>query len=106
MLRPPRGEPEAEFASHDGHDVWYPKLAPSADTMKLGQSADTARDWAAFSKKYRAEMSEPEASRNLDLLTALSHQTNFAMGCYCENDARCHRSLLRELLSERGARVT
>ncbi|WP_431096222.1 DUF488 domain-containing protein [Polaromonas aquatica] len=102
--RPPRGVPKAEFASQNWYDVWYPNLAPSVETMKLGQSADSDKDWAAFSKKYRTEMNEPDASRNLDLLAALSHQSNFSMGCYCENEARCHRSLLRDLLKERGAR--
>lgn len=101
--RPPRGVPKTEFASQDWYDVWYPNLAPSADTMKLGQAVESDRDWAAFSKKYRAEMNEADASRNLDLLAALSHNANFAMGCYCENEARCHRSLLRDLLQERGA---
>ncbi|EJL80581.1 hypothetical protein PMI15_03709 [Polaromonas sp. CF318] len=105
VRRPPRGVPKTEFASQDWYDVWYPNLAPSVETMKLGQSVDSDKDWAAFSKKYRAEMNEPDASRNLDLLAALSHQANFAMGCYCENEARCHRSLLRGLLQERGASI-
>ena len=105
VRRPPRGVPKSEFATQDWYDVWYPNLAPSAETMKLGQSVETDKDWAAFSKKYRAEMNEPDASRNLDLLAALSHQTHFSMGCYCENEARCHRSLLRGLLGERGATI-
>ncbi|MEO8021120.1 DUF488 family protein [Polaromonas sp.] len=105
VRRPPRGVPKTEFASQDWYDVWYPNLAPSVETMKLGQSVESEKDWAAFSKKYRAEMNEADASRNLDLLAALSHHTNFAVGCYCENEARCHRSLLRELLIKRGARV-
>lgn len=103
VRRPPRGVPKTEFASQDWYDVWYPNLAPSMETMKLGQAVESDKDWAAFSKKYRAEMAEPDASRNLDLLAALSHNANFAMGCYCENEARCHRSLLRDLLKERGA---
>ena len=103
VRRPPRGVPKTEFASQDWYDVWYPNLAPSVETMKLGQAVESDRDWAAFSKKYRAEMAEPDAGRNLDLLAALSHNANFAMGCYCENEARCHRSLLRDLLKERGA---
>ena len=103
VRRPPRGVPKSEFASQNWYDVWYPNLAPSVETMKLGQSVETDKEWAAFSKKYRAEMAEAEASRNLELLAALSHQTNFAIGCYCENEARCHRSLLRDLLRERGA---
>lgn len=105
VRRPPRGVPKAEFASQDWYDVWYPNLAPSVETMKLGQSVESDKDWAAFSKKYRAEMNEPDASRNLDLLAALSHQASFAVGCYCENEARCHRSLLRGLLQERGASI-
>ena len=105
VRRPPRGVPKTEFASQDWYDVWYPNLAPSVETMKLGQAVESDKDWAAFSKKYKAEMNEPDASRNLDLLAALSHNTNFAMGCYCENEARCHRSLLRGLLQERGASI-
>ena len=105
VRRPPRGVPKAEFASGNWYDVWYPNLAPSVETMKLGQSVASDKDWAAFSKKYRTEMNEADASRNLDLLAALSHHANFALGCYCENEARCHRSLLRELLRDRGALV-
>ena len=105
VRRPPRGVPKTEFASQDWYDVWYPNLAPGLETMKLGQAVESDKDWAVFSKKYRAEMAGPDASRNLDLLAALSHQANFAMGCYCENEARCHRSLLRDLLKERGAKI-
>ncbi|MEO7887778.1 MAG: DUF488 family protein [Polaromonas sp.] len=105
VRRPPRGVLKTEFASGNWYDVWYPNLAPSVETMKLGQSVESDKDWAAFSKKYRAEMNEADASRNLDLLAALSHQANFSMGCYCENEARCHRSLLRDLLNERGAKI-
>lgn len=109
VRRPPRGVPKAEFASQDWYDVWYPNLAPSAETMQLGQAvpvgAEGDKAWAAFRKKYRSEMGEADASRNLDLLAALSHSANFSMGCYCENEARCHRSLLRELLNERGAKL-
>lgn len=105
VRRPPRGVPKAEFASQNWYDVWYPNLAPSAETMQLGQAVESDKEWAAFRKKYRSEMAESDASRNLDLLAALSHQSNFSMGCYCENESRCHRSLLRELLAERGARI-
>ncbi|QDL37753.1 DUF488 domain-containing protein [Rhodoferax sediminis] len=110
VRRPPRGVPKAEFSSQNWYDVWYPNLAPSVETMKFAQATQHdqpggAREWAAFRKKYRAEMAEPDASRSLDLLAALSHHANFAMGCYCEDEAHCHRSLLRELLSERGAKV-
>jgi uncharacterized protein YeaO (DUF488 family) len=105
VRRPPRGVPKTEFASGNWYDVWYPNLAPSVETMKLGQSVESDKDWVAFSKKYRAEMNEPDASRNLNLLAALSHQASFSMGCYCENEARCHRSLLRDLLKERNANM-
>ena len=105
VRRPPRGVPKAEFASQDWYDVWYPNLAPSPETMKAGQEAQSDREWAAFRKKYRSEMGEPDASRSLDLLAALSKSASFSVGCYCENEARCHRSVLRELLAERGAKV-
>lgn len=103
VRRPPRGVPKAEFASRNFYDVWYPELAPSAETMKLGQGAETPAQWAAFTQKYRREMAEPAASRTLDLLAALSHHADFSVGCYCEHEASCHRSILRMLLSERGA---
>jgi uncharacterized protein YeaO (DUF488 family) len=105
VRRPPRGVPKTEFASQNWYDVWYPNLAPSVETMKLGQAAQTDKDWAGFKKKFRVEMGEADASRNLDLLAALSHTGNFSMGCYCDNEARCHRSVLRELLQERGAKL-
>jgi len=106
VRRPPRGVPRAEFASRDFYDVWFPTLAPSIDTLKLGQAAGTAAEWAAFTRKYRAEMTAPEARHALALLAALSAQTNFSVGCYCEDEARCHRSLLRRLLAGHGAEVT
>lgn len=105
VRRPPRGVPKTEFASRDWYDVWYPNLAPSTELMKMGQTAGSQKDWAIFSKKYRAEMNTPDAGRNLDVLAALSRQTNFAVGCYCENENRCHRSLLASLLRERGAQI-
>ena len=105
VRRPPRGVPKSEFASQNWYDVWFPNLAPSAETMKLGQEARTPAQWAAFVKKYRAEMATPEISRTLDLLAVLSHQSNFSVGCYCENEAHCHRSVLRVLLAERGAKI-
>ena len=108
VRRPPRGVPKSEFARQNWYDVWYPNLAPSAETMALGQAAqgsESDKEWAAFRKKYRSEMAEADASRNLDLLAALSQGSNFSVGCYCENEARCHRSLLRELLAERGAKI-
>ncbi|HEU5296402.1 MAG TPA: DUF488 family protein [Burkholderiaceae bacterium] len=105
VRRPPRGVPKEKFASQNWYDVWFPNLAPSAATMGLGQAAQTPAQWAAFIKKYKSEMAAPEASRALDVLAALSRQTNFAVGCYCEDEAHCHRSALRALLTERGAKV-
>ncbi len=105
VRRPPRGVPKAEFSSGNWYDVWYPNLAPSAETVKAGQQATSDRDWIAFARRYRAEMSEPDAARSLDLLAALSHAADFSVGCYCENEARCHRSVLRALLAERGAKI-
>ena len=105
VRRPPRGVPKARFAADDWYDVWYPNLAPSAEVMQLGLAAETDKEWAAFSRKYKSEMAAPEPARTLDLLAALSHSANFAVGCYCENEARCHRSLLRELLAQRGAEI-
>ncbi|MDQ0024735.1 uncharacterized protein YeaO (DUF488 family) [Variovorax paradoxus] len=105
VRRPPRGVPKTEFASQNWYDVWYPNLAPSAETMKLGQEAETPAQWNAFMRKYKAEMAEADASRSLDLLAALSHSTAFSVGCYCEEESRCHRSLLRGLLAERGADI-
>jgi uncharacterized protein YeaO (DUF488 family) len=105
VRRPPRGVPKAEFASQNWYDVWFPNLAPSLDTLKLGQEAKTPAQWATFIKKYRAEMAAPENSHAIELLAALSHQTNFSVGCYCQNEAHCHRSVLRELLAEKGAKL-
>ena len=103
VRRPPRGVPKSEFASQDWYDVWYPNLAPSADLVKEAREAATPKAWAAFAKKYRAEMGTPENARTLDLLAALSHGSDFSVGCYCEDESHCHRSVLRTLLSERGA---
>ena len=105
VRRPPRGVAKTEFASQNWYDVWFPNLAPSAETVKLAQNAKTDREWLAFAKKYRAEMATPENSRTLDLLAALSHRTNFSVGCYCENEKHCHRSVLRALLKEKGGKV-
>jgi uncharacterized protein YeaO (DUF488 family) len=106
VRRPPRGVPKTQFASLDYYDVWLPTLAPSPELMALGQRAEDERSWRAFERKFRAEMNRPEAARVLDLLAALSHQTSFSVGCYCENEARCHRSVLRQLLVERGAELS
>jgi uncharacterized protein YeaO (DUF488 family) len=97
--------PKAEFAARDFYDVWLPEAAPSEELVKQAQAAASDKDWAAFKKKYRAEMGPPEKARLLDLLAALSHRTDLAVGCYCEDEARCHRSVLRELLAERGALI-
>jgi len=105
VRRPPRGVPKKDFARLDWYDTWFPVLAPSVATMKLGLGASSDRQWAAFARRYRAEMRVPAASQSLDVLAALSHHANFSVGCYCENEQRCHRSLLRELLVERGASV-
>jgi uncharacterized protein YeaO (DUF488 family) len=105
VRRPPRGVPKAKFASENWYDVWFPVLAPSVETMKLGQAAETPAQWAAFVRKYHSEMSEPAASQTLDVLAALSKTTDFSVGCYCEDEAHCHRSVLRALLADRGATV-
>lgn len=103
VRRPPRGVPKTEFASQNWYDVWFPTLAPSAELMKQGQAVTGDAEWVAFSKAYRKEMSEPAAVHAIALLAALSHTGSAAVGCYCENEARCHRSLLRGLLQDAGA---
>lgn len=103
VRRPPRGVPKSDFATQDWYDVWFPNLAPSVAAMKLGRQAATPVEWALFVRTYRAEMSTPENTHTLSLLAALSHHTDFSVGCYCEEEARCHRSVLRDLLSARGA---
>jgi uncharacterized protein YeaO (DUF488 family) len=110
VRRPPRGVPKARFAVDDWFDVWYPNLSPSPDLMKLALSthappddAQAGKDWTLFTRLFRKEMAAPDAARTLDVLAALSHGANFAVGCYCADAARCHRSVLRALLAERGA---
>jgi uncharacterized protein YeaO (DUF488 family) len=105
VRRPPRGVPKKDFARLDWYDVWFPVLAPSVATMKLGLAVETGRQWKSFARKYRAEMAAPAPSQSLDVLAALSHHADFSVGCYCENPERCHRSLLRALLVERGAKL-
>ena len=105
VRRPPRGVPKSEFSKQNWYDVWDPNLAPSVGTLKMGQAAASPAEWKAFAKKYRAEMTAPAASHSLALLAALSHTANFSVGCYCEHEDRCHRSILKELLLERDARV-
>ena len=103
VRRPPRGVPKAEFAARDFYDVWLPELAPSEELVKAAQAAADDASWRSFVNKYRAELGAPERKRLLDLLAALSRQTDFSVGCYCADEGRCHRSVLRELLAERGA---
>lgn len=103
VRRPPRGVPKSGFAVQNWYDVWFPVLAPSAETVKLALAATTPAQWRQFVRRYRAEMAAPGASQALELLAALSHGTNFSVGCYCEDEARCHRSVLRQLLIEKGA---
>ena len=105
VRRPPRGVPKSEFSSQNWYDVWFPTLAPSVETMKRGQEAASPAQWAAFTKKYKAELGEPEARHALALLAALSHTTNFSVGCYCEDESHCHRSVLRQLLVDYGAAI-
>ena len=104
VRRPPRGVPKAKFASEDWYDVWFPNLAPSLETMKQAQAAETPAQWNTFVRKYRAEMAIPEASHAIALLAALSQHSDFSVGCYCEDESHCHRSILRELLAAQGAR--
>ena len=105
VRRPPRGVPKAEFGVRNWYDVWLPNLAPSIVTMKLAQQATTPAHWAAFVKRYRAEMAEPEHGHAIELLAVLSHHADFSVGCYCEDESHCHRSVLRALLIEKGAKV-
>ena len=105
VRRPPRGVPKSKFASGNWYDVWFPNLAPSAETVKFALNAEDEKTWNAFKKRYRKEMASPDSARDLDLLAALSHQSNFSVGCYCEDESHCHRSVLRELLRERGAKL-
>ena len=106
VRRPPRGVPKSNFSSGNWYDVWLPNLAPAPETIKLALAAATPRQWVVFVKRYRAEMTRPENSRVLDLLAALSHEASFSVGCYCEDESRCHRSVLRQLLLARGASVS
>lgn len=105
VRRPPRGMRKEEYASKNIYDVWFPNLSPSEELLKEAKSADDARSWQAFRRKFLAEMKQHNASHDLDLLAALSHQANIALGCYCEDENRCHRSILRELLAARGAEI-
>jgi uncharacterized protein YeaO (DUF488 family) len=105
VRRPPRGVPKAKLASADWYDVWFPQLSPSEATVKLGQAVDSDAGWRRFARRYRAEMARPAARQAIVLLAALSQRADFSVGCYCDDEARCHRSLLRALLIEQGAHV-
>jgi uncharacterized protein YeaO (DUF488 family) len=105
VRRPPRGVSKERFSSDDWYDVWFPNLAPTLETMKLGQLATTEAQWSAFARKYRSEMTRPEAKHELALLAALLQSVNFSVGCYCETEERCHRSILKELLIDNDADV-
>ena len=104
VRRPPRGVPKSRYAPDDWYDVWLPELAPSQSLVAFAQERGS-EDWPRFEKRYRAEMRRPAAARLLQLLAALSQHTSFSVGCYCEDEQRCHRSILRELLREQGARI-
>lgn len=105
VRRPPRGVAKSEFAARDWYDVWFPNLSPSPATLALGRASSTERAFAEFMKRFRREMDTPDNRRTLDLLAALSHRADFSVGCYCEDESRCHRSVLRALLEERGAKL-
>jgi len=105
VRRPPRGVPKTQFSTQNWYDVWFPNLAPSLETMKRGQNARSPAQWAEFTRKYRAEMSAPAAKHDLALLAALSHAADFSVGCYCEDESHCHRSILKQLLVQHGAKV-
>ncbi len=105
VRRPPRGVPKSEFAARDFYDVWFPVLAPSVETMKLAQAATTPAQWNAFTRRYRAEMAEPAPAHSIALLAALSRSADFSVGCYCQDEAHCHRSVLRALLADQGAKI-
>ncbi|MDY0885198.1 DUF488 domain-containing protein [Dongia soli] len=108
VRRPPRGVKKSDFAKRDFYDVWMPILSPSAELVKQALAAQANNDepaWRGFVKHFRTEMKEGDATHLLDMLAALSHQTNFSVGCYCEDEKHCHRSVLRALLKERGAQI-
>ena len=105
VRRPPRGVPKSQFSKQNWYDVWFPNLAPSVPTMKIALTARTPAEWAAFVRRYRAEMAAPAARRDLELLATLSHVTDFSVGCYCEDENHCHRSILRQLLAGAGAKI-
>jgi uncharacterized protein YeaO (DUF488 family) len=105
VRRPPRGVPASEYAARNYYDVWLPNLAPSAGLVRTARAGASDADWTRFATRYRVEMKRPDAAHVLDLLATLSTRTNVSVGCYCEDERRCHRSILRELLAERGATI-
>ena len=105
VRRPPRGVPKARFAKDDWYDVWLPTLAPTLDLMKQALGASTEAQWRAFERRFRAQLKQPDAAHLLDALAALSHGASFSLGCYCEDERHCHRSILRDELKNRGALV-
>ena len=105
VRRPPRGVPKDEFTSRDFYDVWLPELAPSQELVAQAQRAETDRDWQSFERAYRREMSRPEARHLIALLATLSHLTNVSVGCYCADESRCHRGVLRQLLADASADI-
>lgn len=105
VRHPPRGVRKEDFAKRDFYDVWYPELSPSSPLVKQALAAETDQEWTAFVRRFRKEMAAPEARHALDLLATLSHRTDLSVGCYCEDEARCHRAVLRELLTEHGAEM-
>lgn len=105
VRRPPRGVPKSEHRSGNWYDLWLPELSPTAELVKQATAARTEREWAGFFRQYRREMAQPDKAHLLDLLAALSHRTDFSVGCYCADEAHCHRSVLRQLLADRGARI-
>jgi uncharacterized protein YeaO (DUF488 family) len=105
VRHPPRGVPKDDFASKNWYDVWLPNLSPSPATMKFGKNVKSEKEWLKFERKYRAEMTKSDNSHIIELLASMSHSTNFSVGCYCEQEERCHRSILRKLLKEKGANI-
>jgi len=105
VRRPPRGIRKEEYAKRNIYDVWFPNLSPSEKLLKEFFPISDQKQWAAFERRFMAEMKRTEPTRDLDLLAALSHQTNFSIGCYCETETWCHRSILKELLQKRGASI-
>ncbi|MBV9568155.1 MAG: DUF488 family protein [Hyphomicrobiales bacterium] len=105
VRRPPRGVRKEDYAARNWFDIWYPELSPSAGLVSRARTAQSETEWRAFVHAFEAEMNEPTPKRTLDLLAALSRDADFSIGCYCEDEARCHRSVLRELLAKRGGKL-